>query len=251
MSKSKAKNSLLFLTTLSVYLGLVLVGASPSVLAQQAALSQKFEIQLEIEKEDDLDKDPDAELNRLTRSIEEYFDELESFIDDLRKLNGIDKFDLDSDRFSISETGFVPCNVDGDPIRHSERNQKISDHWLEPAITDARYTFENWTSLSDCIPTDKFSTGSATKSFFSLSFDGSQLRVELSGFRTSTQSAASLAEKFNLASRRFDIDQDTSVAVKSLFQNTIFKAENDQVMIVTTLPRGSLDSLVKSEKRAN
>ena len=61
MSNSKNYNSIVFLTTLSVYLGLVLVGATPSVLAQQAALAQRFEIQNEIEIEDDLDKKPDDE----------------------------------------------------------------------------------------------------------------------------------------------------------------------------------------------
>ena len=64
MSNSKNYNSIVFLTTLSVYLGLVLVGATPSVLAQQAALAQKFEIQNEIEIEDDLDKKPDDEADK-------------------------------------------------------------------------------------------------------------------------------------------------------------------------------------------
>lgn len=36
MNKRPAQNSILFVTTLSVYLGLVLVGASPQVLAQAA-----------------------------------------------------------------------------------------------------------------------------------------------------------------------------------------------------------------------
>ena len=59
MSNSKNYNSILFLTTLSVYLGLVLVGASPQVLAQQITFVNKFEIQNEIEFEDDLDKKPE------------------------------------------------------------------------------------------------------------------------------------------------------------------------------------------------
>ena len=58
MSNQKNYNSIFFLTTLSVYLGLVLVGATPPVLAQ-AALTQRFEVQQEIETEDDLDKKPD------------------------------------------------------------------------------------------------------------------------------------------------------------------------------------------------
>ncbi|HEY8559521.1 MAG TPA: hypothetical protein VIL74_03890 [Pyrinomonadaceae bacterium] len=62
MSNRKNYNSIVFLTTLSVYLGLVLVGgATPSVLAQ-AALTRDFDIRNEVVIEDDLDKKPDDEL---------------------------------------------------------------------------------------------------------------------------------------------------------------------------------------------
>ncbi|NNF00525.1 MAG: hypothetical protein HKN25_16020 [Pyrinomonadaceae bacterium] len=48
MSKTRNHNTVYFLTTLSVYLGLVLVGASPQVLAQTAkqknSQTQRFEI---------------------------------------------------------------------------------------------------------------------------------------------------------------------------------------------------------------
>lgn len=69
MSKSKSYNSILFLTTLSVYLGLVLVGASPQVLAQQITFVNKFEIQNEIEFEDDLDKKPEDDESSETKSF--------------------------------------------------------------------------------------------------------------------------------------------------------------------------------------
>src|SRR5215213_10130440 len=63
MSNRKNYNSIVFLTTLSVYLGLVLVGgATPSVLAQ-AATTRDFNIKNEIVVEDDLDKKPDDEAN--------------------------------------------------------------------------------------------------------------------------------------------------------------------------------------------
>src|ERR1044072_6651794 len=61
MSERKNYNSIVFLTTLSVYLGLVLVGGvAPSVLAQ-AALTRDFDIKNEIVFEDGLDKKPDDE----------------------------------------------------------------------------------------------------------------------------------------------------------------------------------------------
>ena len=59
MNKRNNYNSIVFLTTLSVYLGLVLVGAPP-ILAH-AAMTRHFDIQNEIEVKDDLDKNPDDE----------------------------------------------------------------------------------------------------------------------------------------------------------------------------------------------
>jgi len=58
VEKRKGQNSILFLTTLGVYLGLVLVGATPQVLAN-AATTRSFDIRDEIEFQDKLDKDPD------------------------------------------------------------------------------------------------------------------------------------------------------------------------------------------------
>jgi hypothetical protein len=58
MSEKKNHNSLIFITTLSVYLGLVLVGSSPAVLAQ-AATTRLYDIRSEIVVEDELDKKPD------------------------------------------------------------------------------------------------------------------------------------------------------------------------------------------------
>ena len=54
----KSHNSILFLTTLGVYLGLILVGATPQVLAQ-AATTKQFTIREEVSISDDLDKQPD------------------------------------------------------------------------------------------------------------------------------------------------------------------------------------------------
>ncbi len=58
MINRKNHNSLVFLTTL--YIGLILVGASPQALSF-AALTKNFDIQNEIEVKDDLDNKPDNE----------------------------------------------------------------------------------------------------------------------------------------------------------------------------------------------
>ena len=58
MKNTRNNNSVLILATLGVYLGLVLVGATPQVLAQ-AAMTRQFNVKDEIEFKEDLEKKPD------------------------------------------------------------------------------------------------------------------------------------------------------------------------------------------------
>jgi hypothetical protein len=57
LNTRKNQNSILVLATLGVYLGLVLVGATPQVLAL-AAMTRQFNVKDEIEFAEDLDKKP-------------------------------------------------------------------------------------------------------------------------------------------------------------------------------------------------
>jgi hypothetical protein len=66
LSNRKNNNSILFLTTLGVYFGLLMAGASPGVFAQQAALARSFDVKDEIEINDDLDKKPDDLIAKLS-----------------------------------------------------------------------------------------------------------------------------------------------------------------------------------------
>ena len=59
MEKRKSQNSILFVATLGVYLGLMIAGATPQVLAN-AATTRSFDIKDEIEFQDKLDRDPDT-----------------------------------------------------------------------------------------------------------------------------------------------------------------------------------------------
>lgn len=66
MTNRKGQNSILFIATLGVYLGLVLAGgAAPQVYAH-AAVTRNFEIHEEIEVKDDLDKDPGQNANEVS-----------------------------------------------------------------------------------------------------------------------------------------------------------------------------------------
>ncbi len=242
MSSSKNYNSIVFLTTLSVYLGFVLIGGTPPVLAH-AAMTQQFDIQNEIEVKDDLDKKPDDESINFTESLNSYFKEVSDFIKDLQRLHKIEKFDSDYDKFQISELGFIPCNVKGDPIRTAQISKKIDNRWLEPSIIDARYSFEGWNFLSDCLKDDKFNTGFSTSSGLKIIYDKSELKIEVSAYKSSSQRANWIAKRFSQELIAYEIDEDEAI-VEQLYKFTSFKSENNQVFIVTRLPRGSLDALL-------
>jgi hypothetical protein len=62
LTTRKNQNSVLVLATLGVYLGLVLVGATPQVLAQ-AAMTRQFSVKDEVEVKDDLDKKPGSDVS--------------------------------------------------------------------------------------------------------------------------------------------------------------------------------------------
>ena len=249
MSKQHKNNSIIFLTTLSVYLGLVLVGGAMSPVLVQAATTRNFNVQDEIEVKDDLDNKPsDEELKKLSGAIGNYFEDLTSFLEDLKRLHGIEKFDLDFDTFAFNEQSFIPCNYKGDPVpRRGEISQRIDNRWLEPAITDASYKTEHWDFLSDCLPDDKFKTAASAK--INLSYDKSEFKYEIFITKDSPQKAKHLGENFAQAFKLYKPDEEEIIAGK-LYEKTSFKSENNQVFIITRLPRGSLDELVKQNAKA-
>lgn len=248
MNKNK-NNSIIFLTTLSVYLGLVLVGGGLSPILTQAATARSFDIQDEIEFKDDLDKKPkDNELKESLDAIENYYSDLAEFIADLQKLHGIEKFDLDFDTFFLTEKTFVPANPKSGLVpRRAETTQRINNRWLEAAIADASYKTSNRDFLSDSLPDNDFDA--AKSAGINLSYDKSEFKYEIFIVKDSPQKAKQLAENFIQAFKFYKPDEEAIIAGK-LYEKTSFKSENNQVFIVTRLPRGSLDALLKQDAKA-
>ena len=249
MSELKKHNSIIFLTTLSVYLGLVLVGGASSPILAQAALTRNFDIQEEIEYKDDLDKKPEDEKLDFSKTLDDYYYSVAKFVIDLQRLHQIEKFDLGYDKFEIIESAGVFCKIDGDRARHGETAQRIDNYWLEPAITDAKHEFDRWNFLSDCLKEDESETVFSTRSDFRFSYDKSELKIELPAFKSDNQRAGQLAEKFNRAFKDFQSDDENKI-VGQTHKYTTIKSENNQVFLITNLPRASIDSPF-AEKDAN
>jgi hypothetical protein len=110
LGNKKSQNSIVFLTTLGVYLGLLIVGASPGVLAQQAAMTRNFDVNDEIEAKDDLDRDPNGCDEVLAEAIElapEGLSEYAGILQDIAST--LVRYEAD-DRSAYQEAGADPFN---------------------------------------------------------------------------------------------------------------------------------------------
>lgn len=172
MNTRKNYNSIVFLT---VYLGLVLVGATPQVLAQ-AATPRLFDIKTEIEFKDNLDKNPDNE-------------------EKATSVNPADSF------------------------------------------------FEEAAFLSESINRHKFENNFSTSPALIVRYDELKLKLDVSAFNFSLPRADYFAENLN---RLFDLNKTDKEKplVKAIHKNTSFKSENNQVFIVTRLPRAAIDEFL-------
>src|SRR5688572_15381545 len=130
----KAQNSILLLTTLGVYIGLLVAGgAAPQVLAHSAT-TRNFEITDEIEVKDDVDRDPDERISARI-SLVTYFQDVENFLKTLDRLSDTKFFDANSDTFSVAQTSQLPCVADNrigsyTANNFASRNDAIRP-WLE------------------------------------------------------------------------------------------------------------------------
>jgi hypothetical protein len=116
----KGQNSILFVATLGVYLGLVLAGATPQVAAQRAAMARSFDIQDEIEFTDDLDKKPDGDRAEITDPVGTDLPCFEELIAALGRLDEKVHFDTaigsPSDPKNDAIAFGFPLKLDGQPL---------------------------------------------------------------------------------------------------------------------------------------
>jgi hypothetical protein len=240
LTSRKSQNSILFLTTLGVYLGLVLVGATPQVLAQ-AATAKQFSVKDEIEVKDKLDNDPD-DCARLAEKLKEKqrFYPIDdsafarytiSFADIALALKqywsrGL-MFSAESYGDSIPHDGVFTAIETGKPILFSAKVRRKLD--------------EDVLTLSRAFPS---TNGSSQKSFeFELSLTDSGLVTTAKFLRHDDTEAH---QAFIAYDSGLDLWRCTakSEPERMIAQNTEVSRRNSQILIVTLLPRAGLDSLL-------
>jgi hypothetical protein len=234
MSNRKNYNSIVFLTTLSVYLGLVLVGgATPSVLAQ-AATTRDFNIKNEIVVEDDLDKKPDEDL---------FADSIVGLVQELDKLSRKKSFDWNTtDTFQIEGLGI--CESDNSPafMGSGSINLQVDAALEKTAFEIAQKLYKQKALLG-------LGNVHSHETDFDFIFDGGSLEIKA---KISNASAvASERERdvfpfYNHFSGYLEKINSTRRASKNkiVAENTKVTTENNQVFIVTRLPRASIDDLL-------
>ncbi len=210
MNDRKNYNSIVFLTTLSVYLGLVLAGgAVPSVLAQ-AATTRGFDIKNEIVLEDDLDKKPD----------DETCSELGSFAEKRLKEFGFNQY-IAIDFANLIKGSITDFVISNNEIDSSNSKSNLLDFLLPK------------------------SSGNVSKN--SLSFKIDSLKSE-SKF-SFTYSLDSATDAYLLASAfdyefKYENCKSNHEFEKLIYTGSDISYKNNQVFIVTRLPRGSIDALL-------
>lgn len=246
MIQRNKNNSIIFLTTLSVYLGLVLVGgvASP-VLAQQA---QKLLENTATKTETCKSAFPQIK-EEIDSSTIIYF--MKDFLSDLKGLARMEKVDI-SESFYL-EFAFRIAGISQETNVSKPNN---INKWLFLACEDAaeelksfeiyQFHYKRFGQFSRY--DDKFK-GFAAHSSVIFENNESNLTIKVKFEQASNDKAQEIAAFYNSVFS-FGSCEYKGKFLGTLYQNTTAVSENNQVFIVTRLPRGSLDTLFKQDAKA-
>lgn len=237
MSTRKTQNSVLFLATLGVYLGLVLTGATPVL--GHAATARQFDLRDEIEFADEFDNKPDDETPAFSLSIKNYLEDVEAFLGTLRQLESERKFDRVADTFEVAQSTLLPCVPANATGNYTAEKFQLRNEALRPALERFSKLLTDGYSLAECLPNAQFADKDVTHSRFNVRLAGDALCVEVSIRRDGTSRAQVTAAELT-AVRGTMSASDISSLRRTLLEHTNFRAENDRVQITTSLPRASL-----------
>jgi hypothetical protein len=240
MSDRKNYNSIVFLTTLSVYLGFVLVGGvAPSVLAQ-AALTRNFDIKNEIVVEDDLDKKPDDGISEDVEIIEKFqiAEAIVKFVAELKKLESAGKFNAEDWNFS-HKVVFEEFGTTNLAKKTSNVSNSLLEETIEQLISTAVPDYPS--TVSEVVKNSE--NKNSRKTSFEIQSTANEFSLSFGFVKKSSEQARLAAEAFN------KVFIDKKVELKNTVQLPVYEnikaiSENNQVFIVTRLPRGSIDALL-------
>lgn len=236
MNNRKPQNSIIALATLGVYLGLLLAGATPGVLAQQAALTKEFNIKDEIETSDKLDNDPDdcraVDLEKIRELEATYLWFNDRSIEDYRRL-------VEQLLNSYSE---VPVfDVNWKPVGELRPWRSVTP---STELIGAKQSSDDINAeiiiLGNGLPGKSFSF-SAIKDDYGHSF-----KLESANFPYDQPLVRYL---YNAAFDFYRCPTRGSELEDIILRHSEIKVENRNLIITTRLPRGSLDPLLATNAK--
>ncbi len=229
-----------------MYLGLLLVGGTPCVLAQDAATTKSFVLKDEIEVKDDLDKDPDPA--SLALSIKVYFEDVNFFLGGLQQLGRRGSFDHTSDRFEVSQDTLLPCVAGNKVGSYTARSFDSANTNIRPLLERFGKLLNDGYSLADCLPSTRFGNDEAADSRFVVRFDQNELSVEVAVKKRSANYASRFLGHLDRAVQLFK-EQHKDLNRDAIFDATQVRSRDDQVFIVTRLPRAGLETLLAKDAK--
>ena len=252
MASRRTQNSFLVLTTLGVYLGLLMVGgAAPQVLAHSAT-TRNFEITDEIEIKDDLDNKPDDERSDersdVRLSLITYFQDVEAFVKTLRRLGGTKYFDAASDSFEVNQTTQLPCVAANRTGSYTANKFITKNEQIRPWLESFSKLLTDGYSLGDCLPNSRFAPVETTDSKFNFRLDKDALAIDVAVRKSSPEAAKMLAGDIADTFAALKKSEADSIRQK-LYEATKFRSENDQIFVVTHMPRAALDPLLAKDAK--
>ncbi len=233
-------------TTLGVYLGLMLVGATPVL--GHAATTRNFEISEEIEFRDDLDRKPDEKRSPLAMSIGNYYADLEYLIDSLEKLRKSGKFDLAADTFELSQSSALPCVANNKVGSYTAETLIAANEILRSLLESATKRLTDGYAFADCIPSERFGGQEATHSRFVLKLTADGLMLEVSGVKRSPAEAAAFLRDLKAGWAQFRTLAKTPLQ-KHISDGTVLSVSGTKILVVTRLPRAGLDTLLAKDAK--
>lgn len=232
MNRTKTHNSLIFLTTLSIYLGLVVVGSSPTVLAY-AATTPRFEIRSEAEVEDDLDKKPDSD----APVFETYFDTLAVLIDELAALESSGQFDSVTEKFRSTYGESVTCGSDPER-RRLWVWQAIDNEAVQSVLTGVFKRFSDSFGAGECAFSESDPQIGQRRSEFRISVENGTYEFAFQFSKPTQSDAAAFIARF--AGKAAETSPESTGTRTLVGRNSTFHQENNQVFVITRLPRAAL-----------
>ncbi|MDQ3064049.1 MAG: hypothetical protein M3R14_14485 [Acidobacteriota bacterium] len=227
MSQRNKNNSIVFLTTLSVYLGLVLVGgATPSVLAQAI-----------LEKGVETDYLTDEKI-------------LAEYVSAFQKLFVISK-ELSVEHSEELKAVYGKEIKDGEYELNCFHNINRDFSQTFKGVSGFRTTYEPkfqplFEKLNKIFPHTIEEDKPQIK--INLALSDKDFSLKVTAYQDSDKRAEQIFNSFTNELSRIRIQQADQSRI--IYQNTEISRENNQILIDTRLPRGSLDELLKQNAKA-